>query len=105
MSGRLDGAWMSSAVGGGHNSVVVSTTGIRASDLTDEHVGRTLGFHDHATRLNVPGEILRIQHSDGPPPTVSIWLRYPAMPDGSGPRDDFMQTAPWFELQLVETKF
>lgn len=88
--------------GGQHSGAVVSTTPIKAGDLTSDHVGRTLGFHDDQTQRNVPGEILRVEHHEGPPPSVSVWLRYAVMPDGSGPRDDYRRVAPWFVLQLVE---
>lgn len=61
--------------GGPHSGAVVSTTPIKAGDLTGDHVGRTLGFHDDQTQRNVPGEILRVEHHYGPPPSVSVWRR------------------------------
>jgi hypothetical protein len=109
VTGRITGVneepdvYVSEVDGGGpHTGAVVSTTPIKAGDLTDDHVGRTLGFHDDQTQRNVPGEILRVERHDGPPPSVSVWLRCAAMPDGSGPRDDYMRVAPYFVLQLVE---
>ncbi|AEV73142.1 hypothetical protein MycrhN_2557 [Mycolicibacterium rhodesiae NBB3] len=99
--------WVTDAVSSGpETGAVVSATMIEAGRLTDEHVGKYLGFHDDRTQLNIPGEIKRIEHHDGPPPSVSIWLRYPEQVVervGLGKRDDYMRVAPWFQVQLVET--
>lgn len=102
MSDERD-VYVSAVVGSDqHSGAVVATTPIRAGDLADEHVGRQLGFHDDRTQVNVPGEILRIQHNEGPPASVSIWFRFTATVPGALSRDDFMQVAPWQDLQLVE---
>ncbi len=90
--------WVSEVRGDASKTgAVVATTRIRAGALTDEHVGKSLGFRDDATRANISGEILRIEHHDGPPPSVSVWLRYTTLG-----RDDYMRVAPYFEVQLVD---
>ncbi|BBZ29480.1 hypothetical protein MMAD_37750 [Mycolicibacterium madagascariense] len=89
--------------GDSRSKAIVALTPIRAGDLTAEHVGRQLGFHDARIQANIPGEIKRVEHHDGPKPSVSIWFRYLAPVLGSSKRDDYMRVAPWFELQLVET--
>ena len=89
--------------GRSRSKAVVATTPIKAGDLNDEYVGRQLGFHDTRIQANIPGEITRIEHHDGPPPSVSVWFRYLAPILGRSTRDDYMRVAPWFELQLVET--
>ena len=87
-----------------HTSAIVALTPISAGNLTDEHIGRHLGFHDERRQLNLNGEILRVEHNDGPPSSVSVWFRYTAPVVGAPPSgEDFMQVAPWFKLQLVET--
>lgn len=96
--------YVSKLEGGSETGAVVSTISIKAGDLTQEHVGKTLGFHDDKTQRNVPGEILRIEHHDGPPASVSVWFRYraPAGRLGLSSNDDYMCVAPYFKLQLVE---
>jgi hypothetical protein len=89
--------------GKSHSTAVVATTPIKAGDLTADHIGKQLGFHDARIQANMPGEIIRIEHHDGPPPSVSVWFRYLAPVQGRSTRDDYMRVAPWFELQLVET--
>lgn len=90
--------------GGPHSSAVVSTTPIRAGDLTDDHIGKMLGFHDDRSQRNVRGEILRVEHHDGPPQSVSVWFRYqaPAGRLGLTTTDDYMNLAPFVMLQIVE---
>lgn len=89
--------------GGSHSGAIVATTPIKAGDLTAEHIGKQLGFHDARIQANIPGEIVRVEHNDGPPQSVSVWFRYLAPVLGRSTRDDFMCVAPWIELQLVET--
>ncbi|WP_142926336.1 hypothetical protein [Mycobacterium marinum] len=89
--------------GRSRSNAVIATTPIKAGDLSDDHVGRQLGFHDARIQANIPGEITRIEHHDGPRPSVSVWFRYLAPILGRSTRDDYMSVAPWFELQLVET--
>jgi hypothetical protein len=82
----------------------VALTPIKAGDLTDEYIGRQLGFHDARIQANIPGEILRVEHHDGPPATVDVYFRYLAPVPGAKPSgEDFMRVEAWFELQLVET--
>lgn len=88
--------------GGPHSGAVVATTPIKARDLSANHVGKHLGFHDDRRQANIPGEIVRVEHNEGPPPSVSVWFRYLAPVPGRSTRDDFMCVAPWLELQLVE---
>jgi hypothetical protein len=82
----------------------VSTKKIKAGDLNAESVGKTLGFHHDPIQRNVPAKILRVEHHDGPPPSVSVWFHYQAPPEKLGleSSDDYMRVAPDFELQLVE---
>lgn len=89
--------------GGVRGHAIVATTPIKAGDLTDGYIGKQLGFHDVRIQANIPGEITRIEHNEGPPISVSVWFRYLAPVPGQSTRDDFMCVAPWFELQLVET--
>jgi hypothetical protein len=58
--------------GRARSNAVVATTPIKADDLNDDHVGRRLGFHDARIQANIPGEITRIEHHDGPPSSVSV---------------------------------
>jgi hypothetical protein len=96
--------YVSNVIGPGtHTDAVVSTVPIKAGDLTTEHGGKSLGLHDAAKEVNLPGKILRIEHHDESPPSVSVWFRYPATPAGVALRDGYMRVAPYFELQLVET--
>lgn len=90
---------------GPETRAVVSTTKIAAGDLTDEHVGKSIGFHDDRMQLSIPAQILRIEHREGPPPNVLIWLRCPPQVVELGllpKRDDFLCVAPWYKVQLVD---
>lgn len=103
MSDEDDDVYVSELDGSdAYSAAVVSTTLIEAGHLTSDHVGKSLGFHDHHSQRNIPGEILRVEQNDGPTPSVSLWLRFAAMPGGSGPREDYMLVAPGLKLQLVE---
>lgn len=62
--------------GRSRSTAVVATTPIKAGDLNDDLVGRQFGFHDARIQANIPGEITRVEHHDGPPPCVSVWIRY-----------------------------
>lgn len=103
MSDDQTNMWVSEVRGDASKSgAVVATTRIRAGDLTDEHVGRRIGFHHDGAQVNVAGEILRVEHHGGPPPSVSVWFRYEALVEGMASLDDYMRVAPYFEVQLVE---
>jgi hypothetical protein len=97
--------YVSPADGCGVTGAVVETTPIKAGKLNDEHIGKFLAFHDQRIQRNISGRILRVEHSEGPPPSVSIWVRYQAPPDllGLSSADDFMRVAPEFGLQIVDT--
>jgi hypothetical protein len=103
-----DAIYGADAVGGTgpETRAVVSATRIKAGDLTDAHVGKDLGFHDHAAQLNIPGRILRVRRldhtEDGLAPGVTIWYRLRPLPDGTPARESRMHVPFDTELELVE---
>jgi hypothetical protein len=89
--------------GGPETKAVVSNTRIKARDLTDEHVGRFLGGRDDRQGINFPVEITKVKHFNyGERPGVSVWMRTPALPDGTPARDERAHVPFDHEFELIE---
>ena len=88
---------------GPETKAVVSNTRIKASDLTQEHVGKFVGCHDADSGVNYGAKILRIARRDeGKAPGVSIWLRHPALSSGRPARDGRAHVQFDQEFELIE---
>jgi hypothetical protein len=92
------------AVPDGPEQAAVSNTRIKASELTQAHVGQFLGCHDEDSGVNYGAKILRIARRDeGKAPGVSIWLRHPALSSGRPARDGQAHVRFDQEFELIET--
>jgi hypothetical protein len=88
---------------GFHEPGAVSTTPIKAGDLTEGHVGKLVGCHDPRTGFNYGAKIVNvIRQEGGPNPGVLLRLRHPPMPSGKPAHEDRSRLRFDHELQLVE---
>ena len=88
---------------GPETHAVVSNTRIKASELTQEHVGKFVACHDEDSGANYGAKILRIARRDeGKAPGVSIWLRHPALSSGRPSRDGRAHVRFDQEFELIE---
>lgn len=86
---------------GPETGAIVSVTPIKALELSDEHVGKFLGFHTN--EFNYSAKILRVRHfNQGKAPGVSVWLKMSALPDGTPSRDERMHAPFDTELELID---
>jgi hypothetical protein len=70
----------------------VEVTSLVAGDLTEDHVGKFLGFHEPRTGVNYGAKILEVKRDDSHRyPGMLVKVRHSAIPGLTGARDERMR--------------
>ena len=81
----------------------VPITPIPAGNLTQEHLGKSVGCHDPQTGFNYGAKIVSINRKQyGAQPLVELRLSHPPMPSGRPAHEDCSRLPLEYEVQLLE---
>lgn len=80
----------------------VPITAIRAGDLTEQHVGKFVGFHDPGSGLNYGAKILEIVRVEGSRPGILLRIGHPPIPGGQQAHQERLRLGFEQDIQLVE---